>query len=1091
MSRTLGFPSKASEVLLEMSRVTLAPRAWRVVGGILVAVLAFADPLRAETRLNWEYFSPVPAEHQFITGLTEAKGKLLLVTRTEVWEAEIQSPAGFSKVFDPTFAGVRMHQGSLTFYDPVEDLYYFSGGLFDQRIYAYDRNIQSLVAQGALLDLDDSPRGLVVDGGLLYATSAEAVNVYPADPVQDVLPVARFGVGLLEDARGVALDQGASSLFVLDASRQQIFQFALEADPVQAITPGDVRDSFFLVRGGSAGTLLQGGGRIFTFDLSGDGTVYDAQTGVELAVFSFDAAGLPPNGFGGKLAATVSSDGNTLYVWDYGAVVKSYDLSALDGPGPIFNTYETPILSAPFSSTAIVTIQGAGGSLTLAPGASAGETLNLNPGVELVVSRDSSLTTSVLRLLSHTTPSRVTVQGDAGSRGLLAVKSVLSFGGDPAGHLALDGGILQAAGNANVAVPLQFQAGGGWLDSRGHELRIDGLISGEGEVTKIGAGTVILNGPNTATGDIWVQAGVLQFAGFASRGGGALHVASGAGVVYQVGGAGEFTEEDVQALFASGPEWEAGARIGVDIHNSPGGNSTFTANLTETGAVLGFFKRGAGMLTLAGTNTYRGGTGVEEGVLHFAFRNSLPDNQLTVAGGGEAVFSVGGLGEFGQADIEALAVGTAGTGFLKGAWMGLDTSHAAGGRFVLSSNLADPNGGANVLGLVKRGEGKLVLEGANSYSGGTRILQGLVEFSGGENLGSGKVTLDGGGLRWAAGNTEDISSRLNALGSAGATFDTNGHDIILAADLSGPGSLIKTGGGVLTLLGNNSFSAAIVTDGWLAFSGRESLGSGGILVANAGLRWLDHAAIPALHTSGTVTFDTNGYDGVLEEFVLGSSGTFLKTGAGQLAMPTSTQDSHALFWEEVIVEGGTLRVGSLNAGAVTVRAGATLAQDWGMINGTTTVQSGGHLAADRGAWGVNFQNGLVLEDGAILDLLLTVPESFLALIRVSGGVLAGAPESRITLNLTAGPDFEAGTFAFLDFSGAGLAHLNADSFVFGSVIDGYTVDVVQEGTTFLIVVVPEPSAGVCVVLSAAIFVLRRGRRIPPPWGPAKPNRRAA
>src|SRR5207244_285824 len=95
--------------------------------------------------------------------------------------------------------------------------------------------------------------------------------------------------------------------------------------------------------------------------------------------------------------------------------------------------------------------------------------------------------------------------------------------------------------------------------------------------------------------------------------------------------------------------------------------------------------------------------------------------------------------------------------------------------------------------LVKQGSGTLTLTGANTYSGGTTVNGGLIIFSTANNFGSGSITLNGGGLRWAAGNTTDISSKLGALGAGGSTFDTNGNNVTFATGLSGTGGLTKMG----------------------------------------------------------------------------------------------------------------------------------------------------------------------------------------------------------------------------------------------------------------------------------------------------------
>ena len=86
--------------------------------------------------------------------------------------------------------------------------------------------------------------------------------------------------------------------------------------------------------------------------------------------------------------------------------------------------------------------------------------------------------------------------------------------------------------------------------------------------------------------------------------------------------------------------------------------------------------------------------------------------------------------------------------------------------------------------LSKAGTGTLILAGSNSYSGGTTVTGGLINFLAG-GLGTGTITVNGAGLQWAAGNTSDISAQLAAIGSGGATFDTNGNNVSFATTLDG------------------------------------------------------------------------------------------------------------------------------------------------------------------------------------------------------------------------------------------------------------------------------------------------------------------
>lgn len=122
--------------------------------------------------------------------------------------------------------------------------------------------------------------------------------------------------------------------------------------------------------------------------------------------------------------------------------------------------------------------------------------------------------------------------------------------------------------------------------------------------------------------------------------------------------------------------------------------------------------------------------------------------------------------------------------------------------------------------LIKQESGTLTLSAVNTYDGGTTVDGGLVNFASEAALGSGNITLNGGGLQWGTGNSIDISPRLNAIGSGGATFDTNGNNVSLGTALTGTGPITKSGTGTLTLGATNTDHAATdVTAGTLDVTG--------------------------------------------------------------------------------------------------------------------------------------------------------------------------------------------------------------------------------------------------------------------------------
>ncbi|TIR17842.1 MAG: autotransporter outer membrane beta-barrel domain-containing protein [Mesorhizobium sp.] len=230
------------------------------------------------------------------------------------------------------------------------------------------------------------------------------------------------------------------------------------------------------------------------------------------------------------------------------------------------------------------------------------------------------------------------------------------------------------------------------------------------------------------------------------------------------------------------------------------------------------------------------------------------------------------------------------------------------------------------------GTGTTILTGANTYGGGTTISAGTLSVSADNNLGaaSGGLTFNGGTLQTTSAFT---SSRNVALTDNG-TFQTDA-DLVLTGVISGSGLFTKTGAGMLTLLGNNSYTGGTrILGGILEAEGGNAIGDQSAVIAQAGVfRVLGDETIGTLSgDAGTVelvgdlTTSTN-FANTTALFYGGITGTggFVKNGAYRqvLAGNNSYQGATQIL-------GGTLyAVGSgidsiPDASAVTVAAGATL-----------------------------------------------------------------------------------------------------------------------------------------------------------------------
>jgi autotransporter-associated beta strand protein len=191
----------------------------------------------------------------------------------------------------------------------------------------------------------------------------------------------------------------------------------------------------------------------------------------------------------------------------------------------------------------------------------------------------------------------------------------------------LNGGTLQAlqsnsnffAGATNLTV--NVQNGGATVDTQGYSVVVGTnlLQSGSGGLTKIGSGMLSLSGSNSYTGGTTINQGTLQLGGPSALGSGGLIVGSngtldlnsfGLTLPWLNGSAGAVITDN--STPANQP---TSTILAVNIVS---GGSTYAGSITKgiNGQDIAVVKGGLGMLTLAGTSNYTGGTTINQGVLN-------------------------------------------------------------------------------------------------------------------------------------------------------------------------------------------------------------------------------------------------------------------------------------------------------------------------------------------------------------------------------------------------------------------------------------------------------------------------------------------
>ncbi len=436
---------------------------------------------------------------------------------------------------------------------------------------------------------------------------------------------------------------------------------------------------------------------------------------------------------------------------------------------------------------------------------------------------------------------------------------------------------------------------------------------------------------------------------------------------------------------------------------------TVFSSITGPGVLL---QMGNGVTLLSGQNTFTGGLLITNGEAGAVLDSGwgAAGNLISVSGGALAVNGT---------TIQSMGPHPLNAGTFNG---GVDV-FSPYGAFVIATNLS---GGSS---LTKLGKGVLILQGTNTYNGGTTVSNGTLRLlaGGGDNLlaADGALNLVGGTLDLAGSSQTTTSLVLQGGSVQNGSLTVATSNLVLSAgmaaaalNLQGSAPLVKIGSGYLALLGNNTYSGAtVLSNGTLAIVSDANIGgsSGSTITFAGGILGILGNALPNLdgHDVNYNTFN-GGFDiatpGVAFTLTnaISDGGSLTKAGLGTLVLAVANSYSGP-----TIINAGTLQVdnggatGTLGSGIVTNNASLVFfrSDSYGVTNnivgtGATTVRSG---VLNYGVGGIT--NGrLFVADTPGLNATFNLTSGVVRITQTANNqfIIGNAPNALGTFNMSGG-----------------------------------------------------------------------------------------
>ncbi len=428
------------------------------------------------------------------------------------------------------------------------------------------------------------------------------------------------------------------------------------------------------------------------------------------------------------------------------------------------------------------------------------------------------------------------------------------------------GALVNTSSSAAIAGGAVTMLGNTTIGTSAGRLTLNGVVSGGYNLTKVGSGTLFLNGVNDLTGQTFIDAGILAVGNASALGNTTAGTTVKDGASLMIGNG---ISTNSEPLTISG----AGGSAVVDFLVTPGaltqalngsstvngsvrlvGNSTISTNGTGTLTLNGTINKTAAALTLTGggtidinnvisgitqsfnsdlvvngatanlnaANTYLGPTFITsivagDGVLNANVANALPtvggrtSITMDASGAGSSVLNIGGSSLLLTGADQAIAslqgvtsskVTLGGKTLTIGFGQGLNTFGTSNADF---AGVISGTGS-----LVKDQTSTQILSGTNTFTGPVSVNGGTLSLQNGAAIvDSVSVTVNSPGVLNLI-NSETIGSLAGdgntTLNASTLTLGGNNSSTTYNGVISGTGGLTKNGSGSMILNGINDFT---------------------------------------------------------------------------------------------------------------------------------------------------------------------------------------------------------------------------------------------------------------------------------------------